>query len=40
VVEDEIDDDPQAALPRRGGEVREVAERPAARIDGVVIAHV
>src|SRR5262249_47189568 len=40
VIDDEVDEDADAALPRRRGEIGEVAERAVARIDRVVVADV
>ena len=40
VVDDEIDDDADAALPAAMGELDEVAERAVARIDAVIVGDV
>ena len=40
VVDDQIEDDPNAALPRRSGQVREVTEAAQCRVDAVVVADV
>ena len=40
MVDDEIDDDADAALPAAMGELDEVAERAVARIDAVVVGDI
>src|SRR6202043_2575850 len=40
VVDDEVDDDADAALPAAMGELDEVAERAVARIDAVIVGYV
>src|ERR1700690_732282 len=40
MVDDEIDDDADAALPAAVGEVDEVAERAVARIDAIIIGDI
>ena len=40
VVDDEIDDHADAALPAAMGAFHEVAERPVARIDAVIVRYI